>query len=84
MKGWSFKYVVFEEVYVVKDGEEHLIGEHKNLNDVSQTVTDTKKEEGGKPTPTTGDETPILWFGMMLLLSACGIAFILWRKRKAQ
>lgn len=84
MKGWSFKYVVFEEVYVVKDGEEHLIGEHKNLNDVSQTVTDTKKEEGGKPTPTTGDETPILWFGMMLLLSACGIAFILWRKRRLQ
>ena len=84
MKGWSFKYVVFEEVYVVKDGEEHLIGEHKNLEDVSQTITDTQKEEGGEPTPTTGDGTPIFWFSMMFLLSACGIAFILWRKRKNQ
>ncbi len=79
-QGWSFKYVVFEEVYVVKDGEEHLIGDHKNLEDISQTVTDTKNQEGGQPT--TGDETPIIWLSLMFLVSAAGIALILWRKRK--
>ena len=81
-KGWSYKYVVFEKVYVVKDSSEHLIGEHEDLTDTKQTVTSVKKDEGGKPTPTTGDETPIIWLSLMFLVSAAGIALILWRKRK--
>ena len=81
-KGWSYKYVVFEKVYVVKDGSEHLIGEHEDLTDTKQTVTSVKKDEGGKPTPTTGDSTPLVWLSIMFLISACGIALILWRKRK--
>ena len=37
-----FSYVVFEEVYIILEGdtglEEHLMGEHKDLNDALQTV----------------------------------------------
>ena len=31
--------VVFEEIYLVKDGKEILVGEHKDINDIDQFVT---------------------------------------------
>lgn len=31
-------FVVFEELYLVKDGEEHLVGEHKDIQDTDQTI----------------------------------------------
>ena len=85
-KKYSYRYVVFEEVYVVKDGAEHMIGEHKELTDGKQTVSGERPETTtlDRRQPTTGDSTPIVWFSMLFLVSAAGIALILWRKRKNQ
>ncbi|MBQ9871008.1 MAG: VaFE repeat-containing surface-anchored protein [Eubacterium sp.] len=78
----SYKYVVFEEVYVNMSTEsgaimQALIGEHKDVTDKAQTVSDSIR-----PTPQTGDSTPIAILIGLLILAMAGIGMIIWRKRK--
>ena len=78
----AYKYVVFEEVYVnVKDENgrmvQFLIGQHKDLGNTSQTVSDNVR-----PTPQTGDDTPLVIFLGLLALALAGIGVIIWKKRK--
>ena len=78
----AYKYVVFEEVYVNMSTEsgaimQALIGEHKDVTDKAQTVSDSER-----PTPQTGDSTPIAIFIGLLVLAMAGIGVIIWRKRK--
>ena len=54
-----------------------LIGEHKDVTDRAQTVSDSER-----PTPQTGDSTPIAIFIGLLVLAMAGIGVIIWRKRK--
>ena len=78
----SIKYVVYEEVYVnvpQEDGsiKQVLIGEHKDLKDVNQTVSYSDHDQ-----PQTGDDTPIAIFLGLLALALAGIGVIIWKKRK--
>ena len=80
----SYKYVVFEEVYVNVADEngvsQALIGQHKDLKDTNQTVSDSVRP---KPrTPQTGDDTPLAIFLGLLALALAGIGVIIWKKRK--
>ena len=78
----SFRYIVFEEVYVKVTNEDgktelKLVGEHKDLTESNQTVT--YKE---LPTPQTGDSTPIAVFLGIFVLALAGMGVIIWKKRK--
>ena len=73
--------VAFEEVYVITNdpdspgaSKETLIGEHKDINDPDQTLTE-------KGTPQTGDATTIYLVGAAFLLTAA-LAGVLIKRRK--
>ncbi|MBP3808363.1 MAG: VaFE repeat-containing surface-anchored protein, partial [Eubacterium sp.] len=74
----SGKYVVFEEVYLVKeDGSESEVGEHKDLTDSNQTITVTKIPK----VPKTGDTVPIIPIITIMLAAFAGIAAIVTIKK---
>ena len=78
----SYKFIVFEEVYVNVTDEngrtmQILIGQHKDLKNAAQTVSDKER-----PTPQTGDSTPLTIFLGLFVLAMAGIGMIIWRKRK--
>lgn len=79
--GASFKFVVFEELYVnVKnaDGtvEQHIVSEHKDSRDSKQTLS--------AGIIVTGDETPLFIFLGLVVLAMAGIGIVLWKKRKLE
>ena len=66
---------VFEYLYLIDGKDEILVAEHTDLEDEDQTFIIS-------PIPDTGDHTPVgMMFGI-LLLSAMGITFIIWKKKK--
>ena len=75
----EYKYVVFEEVYLNRQDEngrtvQSLIGEHKDLKDQKQTVSNYVIQ--------TGDETLLIIFIGLAVFALAGIVFVIWKKRK--
>lgn len=74
----SGKYVVFEEVYLVKeDGSESEVGEHKDLTDTNQTITVTKIPR----VPKTGDTVPFIPIISIMLAAVAGMVAIITIKK---
>ena len=79
--------VVFEELYEVRDGEEILIGEHKEYDSKEQTIVFEEPEipesSVSAKTPRTGDNSSI-W--MWLTATGAAIAVVLgvrfWKRKK--
>ncbi|NLD19138.1 MAG: VaFE repeat-containing surface-anchored protein [Clostridiales bacterium] len=61
------KIVVFEEIYLMDDEEEILIGEHKDINDDNQTVKILVD------TPKTGDKNLVWLFAILAVIAGSGI-----------
>ena len=58
----------------MKTGAQSLIGEHKDLKDQKQTVSNYVIQ--------TGDETPLIIFIGLAVFALAGIVFVIWKKRK--
>lgn len=69
-------YVAFETV--TQKSNNQVVGSHKDIQDADQTVTVLS------PPPKTGDDSPVLYLTLMMLLSFAGFAglFIFARKRR--
>ena len=70
--------VVFEKLYIVKDGKEIEVGSHEDMDDKNQTI----HIKPDRDIPKTGDETKIILPLLMMIGSIAGMIFIIWRKRK--
>ena len=91
--------VTFEELYdITNPGEAVKVTEHKDITDKGQTVTIKEvsetpaPEEPKKPetpshkvtdSPKTGDNTNVAAFAVLLGLSAAGLAFAAYKKRRS-
>ena len=78
-------YVVFEELYEVnaKTGKEIIVGDHKNINDKSQTIRRPEPPTPNRRGAKTGDDTPILPWALALTASIVGIgAAVVIRRKK--
>jgi len=86
-KTLSGKYVVYEEIYYVKEVTDektnktsstlHLIAEHKDLTDTKQTLS-------VKPdTPKTGDTFPVIPIVIGFIFSILGIGAIVFMKKRS-
>ena len=70
--------VAFESVYLItEDEDEVLVGEHKDLNDKDQTLTQKGK-------PATGDTTTIYLLGSAFVVAVALAAVLNARRRKMQ
>lgn len=69
-------YVAFETV--TQKSNNQVVGSHKDIEDADQTVTVLA------PPPKTGDDSPVMFLTMMMLLSFAGFAglFIFARKKR--
>lgn len=75
----EYKFVVYEEIYLNTKDEsgkdiQILIGQHKNLRDANQTVTNHVIQ--------TGDETPIAIFAGFCVLALVGAGVVIRKKRR--
>lgn len=70
--------VVFEKLYIVKNGEEIEVGSHEDMEDKNQTV----HVKPDRDNPKTGDTTKIFVPILVMIGSLVGIIIVIWRKRK--
>ena len=78
-------YVVFEELYEVnaQTGKEIIVGDHKDINDKSQTIRRPEPPTPNRRGAKTGDDTPILPWVLALTASIVGIgAAVVIRRKK--